>query len=71
MEEYVNKAGWAAEGQGNCCLLGAEWPAVKKGLGALPWGQVSLANKDQTSEGTVTLPESQHLPRGLTLAGAV
>ncbi|KAJ8788147.1 hypothetical protein J1605_005446 [Eschrichtius robustus] len=26
--------------------------------------KVSLANKDQTSEGTVTLPESRHLPRG-------
>lgn len=66
----MSKAGWAAEGWGNRSLLGAEWVAAKKGQGPA-WGQVCPADKNQTREGRVTLPDSQNLPRCLAMAGAM
>ena len=55
---------------GTLLTAGSRARTWEEGAGVLCWGR-SLADKDQTPEGAVAFPDSQHLPRGLTLAGAV
>ena len=67
MEEYAEISEQSRLGCRGAGELQTDWSRVRgceEGAGGPALGQVSLANKDQTSEGTVTLPESRHLPRG-------
>lgn len=50
---WVSKA-WAAEGLGTLLIAGGRVGSWEDGQAGLPWGR-SLADKDQTSEGAVTL----------------